>query len=115
MPARSAPNRRTPTCDGEVLRDERGPTPQRVRVGGPDWFAWLREPANRAFAYADGRGAFTARREARRGGEYWYAYRRRDGRLHNAYLGRADDLTPARLAAVAARLAGAGATPALPR
>jgi predicted ATPase/DNA-binding CsgD family transcriptional regulator len=78
-------------------------------VGSAAWFAWLAEPAHVSFAYAGTPGRFTARREQRHGRGYWYAYRRQDGRLRKQYLGPPDELTPARLATVAARLAAAPA------
>jgi LuxR family maltose regulon positive regulatory protein len=84
-------------------------------IGSAAWFAWLAEPANASFAFAGTTGAFTARREQRHGRGYWYAYRNREGCLHKGYLGPAPELTPARLAAAAARLAGpAVAAPAPP-
>ena len=42
----------------------------------------------------------------RAGGTYWYAYRRRNGKLTKAYLGKTEELTPERLQQVNARLAG---------
>jgi non-specific serine/threonine protein kinase len=81
-----------------------------VRVGAPAWFTWLTGAT--AFAFAGPDGGFTARHEAvghGRGGRYWKAYRRSGGRLHRAYLGRSEDLTPERLAAAAAALAARAA------
>src|SRR5260370_13103309 len=54
-------------------------------------------------------GTFTARKEQagnKRGGRYWKAYRRRNGKLHRAYLGKSEELTLERLNAIAAALAG---------
>jgi LuxR family maltose regulon positive regulatory protein len=79
-----------------------------IPVGGPAWRAWLAGGPATTFRYAGPEGSFTARREAKRGGWYWYAYRRRGGRLRRAHLGEGDDLTPARLAEVAAALAREG-------
>src|SRR5262249_7752983 len=51
----------------------------------------------------DGRqGAYTARKETKQRGEsYWYAYRKRAGKLKKTYLGKSTDLTLARLEEVA--------------
>jgi LuxR family transcriptional regulator, maltose regulon positive regulatory protein len=49
-----------------------------------------------------------------RGGAYWVAYRTAAGRQHKVYLGKAEDLTPERLALVAAALAGRVADAAEP-
>lgn len=69
-----------------------------------EWDAWLAE--HDQFRFVGTSGHFSARRERRSGGDYWYAYRRRDGVLHKAYLGKADDLTLERMEEVAAGLAG---------
>src|SRR5436853_2759013 len=83
-----------------------------IAVGSPAWFAWLGGEAARSFAFRSPAGGFTANREARgRGGAYWYAYRKAGGHRRKAYLGRAEDLTPQRLAGVAAELARPPDTP----
>lgn len=75
-----------------------------IPVGSSLWFAWLADHS--AFKYENEVGHFTAKREIRAGGAYWYAYRRRDGKLTKAYLGKTEELTPERLHQVNARLAG---------
>ncbi len=71
----------------------------------PDWCAWLAE--HEQFRFVGQVGHFSARRENRKDcGDYWYAYRRRDGILHKAYLGKSSDLTLDRLEEAAATLAG---------
>jgi predicted ATPase/DNA-binding CsgD family transcriptional regulator len=77
-----------------------------IRVGGAEWWRWLEAPASSSFRFEHGLDGFTARREQRSGGWYWYAYRRRDGRLNKAYLGRATELSPDRLHSVSGALAG---------
>ena len=76
----------------------------------PTWVAWLDDPATTSFAYpvynpARGyiEGFMTVRKERRaRGGAYWTAYWRVEGRLRKTYLGRSPAVTSARLRAVAA-------------
>ena len=75
-----------------------------IQVGSADWYAWLNEAAARSFAYHSAQGFLTARRERRKGAWYWYAYRTRNGQLHKAYLGKAEELTSIRLNHVAAML-----------
>ena len=75
-----------------------------IQVGSADWYAWLNEAATRSFAYHSAQGLLTARRERRQGTWYWYAYRTRNGQLHKAYLGKAEELTALRLNHVAAML-----------
>ncbi len=74
-----------------------------IAIGSPAWFAWIRE--HTTFAYQDEPLRFTARREQRPGGLYWYAYKRAHGKLLKRYLGRPnlktvpeglDALTPSR-------------------
>lgn len=75
-----------------------------IPVGSPLWHAWLAEHSS--FIYEGEAGHLTARRETRRGGQYWYAYRRCGGQLAKTYLGRPESLTLACLEQASARLAG---------
>jgi hypothetical protein len=88
-----------------------GPQPgdARVWLDTPAWRAWLNAATTTRFAYpivdpAKGYivARLTVRKEQRvRGGAYWTAYRRTDGRLRKAYLGDAPAVTYARLHALA--------------
>lgn len=62
-----------------------------IAVETPEWFTWLGE--HYVFRYISPAGTFTARRERRATGWYWYAYRRQRGRLRNVYLGKAEELS----------------------
>ena len=75
-----------------------------IQPDTPQWNEWL--VSHRQFQFNGAAGHFSARRENRNGCDYWYAYRRRDGILHKAYLGKAADLTLDRLEEVAATLGG---------
>jgi LuxR family transcriptional regulator, maltose regulon positive regulatory protein len=101
--------RRTPqVADGvlRVLDPSGGPE---IAVASPSWIAWLTDPATRSFSFQCSSGRYTARKEHRsRGGEYWVAYRKQGGKLHKAYLGKAEDVTLARLEDVAAVMADRG-------
>lgn len=90
-----------PRVTNGVLHEPDGAT---IALPSPGWVAWLAQHAQ--FHFQGAGGHFSARKEQRRGGDYWYAYRRRDGKLHKAYLGKSAELTPARLEAAAADLAG---------
>lgn len=77
-----------------------------IAVGSPAWVAWLEHPDTRSYSFQDEHGHFTARKERRkRGGEYWVAYRKLQGKLRNVYLGKSADLTLAQLTAAGAKLA----------
>ena len=57
-----------------------------------------------SFSYALGRPTFyslTLRKEKRRQHWYWYAYLKSGNKLHNAYAGRTEALSAARLDQVA--------------
>ena len=86
--------------DGLLFVDAASP----VAVGTPRWHEWLAD--NVSFMFEGRAGHLTARREFRRGVAYWYAYRRRDGKLLKTYLGKSQELTQECLEEASARLAG---------
>ena len=97
--------------DGVLYAREPSEGPE-LTVGSPGWVAWLADPATRSFSFRGASGTFTARKERRSGeGEYWTAYRKRDGKLSKVYLGKAQGLTLDRLNDAAAALAGLGDAP----
>ncbi len=91
--------------DDLLLTNGAGPNASTaIRVGTRQWYDWLAD--NSSFVFEGGAGHLTAQREVRRGIAYWYAYRRRGGKLFKTYLGRSEELTQARLEQASARLAG---------
>src|SRR5690242_10800105 len=68
-----------------------------ISIGTTEWYSWLEQ--RHAFAFETPHMTFTARKEQRPGGWYWYAYRRMQGKLHSFYLGKSTDLTLERLEA----------------
>jgi len=106
--------RRLPHVRDGMLHLPAQPGQDGIVLGSPKWFAWLDDPTTRSFTFEDVRGSFTARKERRqRGTQYWIAYRKTGGKLRNTYLGKAADLTQARLEHAAAALAASPA-PASP-
>src|ERR671938_1440623 len=95
--------RKTPTVRNGILTVEGAP--RVIPIGSAEWWRWLESASARAFRFEQGALSFTARRERQKAGWYWYAYKRRGGRLHKAYLGRSAELGKVRLQAVAASLA----------
>jgi predicted ATPase/DNA-binding CsgD family transcriptional regulator len=77
-----------------------------ITIGTEAWFNWLEQ--HHSFSFETGNLRFTARKEQRPGGWYWYAYRRSQGRLHSVYLGRSEELTLERLNTTAQALKRAG-------
>lgn len=101
--------RSRPRVDDAVLIDLAGAA-SRIAVGSPAWYAWLEDATT--FAFRSAEGSFIARKERRgRTGWYWKAYRKQDGRLHRAYLGKSADLTLDRLTTIADDLAGRATEP----
>lgn len=66
-----------------------------IPVGSLEWYEWL--SANKKFSYKGQLGHFLAQCETRRDKPYWYAYRRRAGKLLKVYLGKTSELTAERL------------------
>ncbi len=90
--------------DGAMEQKELREQPVPVVVGSDAWDTWLADQQIMSFSYRGPLGSFTARRERKRHGWYWYAYRKWGGRLRKAYLGKSEELTPERLNAIAAAL-----------
>ena len=94
---------KTPTVSAHWVYDPAQPA-EASRLDTPAWLAWLDAATTTRFAYpvfdpAHGyiAGFMTVRKEQRqRGGAYWVAYRRCQGRLRKVYLGRTDTLTQTR-------------------
>jgi predicted ATPase/DNA-binding CsgD family transcriptional regulator len=101
--ARSIPMAR----DGSLHQHTAGGTSlDPIMIGTAAWYSWLEQ--HRSFCFEAGRMTFTARKEQRPGGHYWYAYRRRHGKLHTAYIGKSEELTLERLNTTAEALERAG-------
>ncbi|GAC1368065.1 MAG: LuxR C-terminal-related transcriptional regulator [Ktedonobacteraceae bacterium] len=94
--------RSTTRVHNGLLEDPSMDAPVSIRVGSADWYDWVSR--QRSFRFEQEGMRYTARREQRPGGWYWYASRRIHGTLHTVYLGRSEDLTLARLNLVAQQL-----------
>ncbi|MBA2285250.1 MAG: helix-turn-helix transcriptional regulator [Ktedonobacteraceae bacterium] len=91
--------------DGMLTYQQQG-VAYTVAVGTPAWEHWLLNAT--MFIVELEQGTFTARKERagnRRGGWYWRAYHRCEGTLHRSYIGKAEEITLARLRETAALLA----------
>jgi len=100
------------TVQGDLLFYQRNGQDSRLIVGSAARYEWLKTAS--PFTFTCDQGTFTARAERagnRRGGWYWKAYRAQGGKLHRAYLGKPEDMTLARLTAVAQALATACLSP----
>ncbi len=73
-----------------------------IALGTPAWIDWVR--THTTFTCRNATAQFAMRREGRPGGQYWYAYKRRAGKLQKRYAGRGEDLTEQRLQELARSL-----------
>ena len=74
-----------------------------IPLGSARWFSWLETACLFSYHSTYGR-RMTLRKEKRRHSVYWYAYLKKERKLHNAYAGRSAALTPERLAALLEQL-----------
>ena len=82
-----------------------GVAQQTITVGSPDWYRWLSHAAQRSFAFDSVLGPFTARKERKQqGGWYWVAYRQVQSKLYKTYLGKSEVLSLDRLLTAATTL-----------
>jgi predicted ATPase/DNA-binding CsgD family transcriptional regulator len=103
--ARSIPKIRDDSLHVPTLE---GKSTSVIALESAAWDSWVEHA--RSFRFETPHASFTARKEQRPGGWYWYAYRRRHGTLHIAYLGKSEELSIERLHTVAAVLERAGDT-----
>src|SRR5215472_2430166 len=80
-----------------------------IPIATAAWYSWLEQHSS--FTFETPHTTFTARKEQRPGGWYWYAYRRSQGKLHSRYLGKSAELTLDRLDETAAAFERAGEAP----
>src|SRR5260370_27698993 len=104
--ARSIPKARDGSLHQHTVE---GTSTDPITIGQAAWDSCLEQ--HRSVCFAVGRMTFTARKEQRPGGWYWYAYRRSQGKLHNVYLGKTEELTLERLNTTAEAFERAGEAP----
>lgn len=79
-----------PTVASGILEDESGST---IDLKTKRWVKWLETAKSFRYCPKSSDPAFTVRKE----GQYWYGYRKQQGKLHKRYVGKADELTVAKL------------------
>ena len=95
-----------PQKDMPWIRDDRLclPNQQPIPVGTSAWFRWLEQSTHFCYQPTGVSDRMTLRKEKRKKQFYWYAYLKRDRKLHNAYAGKTEALTTQRLQQVFTRL-----------
>lgn len=92
----------SPTRQGYTLHDRQAELDFALDAGSPEWCEWLERTAS--FAFRGQRGAYTARREQIKPGDwYWYAYQRVGKRVRKQYLGKSEALSLLRFEEIAER------------
>src|SRR5258708_21679379 len=84
----------TGVVQGMILTFQQDGSEVKAEIGSAAWFRWLEQAT--AFTFRDEAGHFTAHKTRagnRRGGSYWRAIRRSQGRLASYYLGASARLT----------------------
>lgn len=80
----------TPLVSNGCVQQEQSSSPY-IPIGSLEWYSWLENTLSFIFEHDVGR--FTAHCDVRANGRYWYAYRRCNGKLQKAYLGKTENLT----------------------
>lgn len=70
----------------------------------PNGSAWLESVGSFRFEPTGDNKPYTARKESGKGGDYWYGYRKQNGKLHKKYIGKGSELSTARLEEIAEAL-----------
>lgn len=66
--------------------------------------AWLKSATSFRFVPSGDNKPYTVRQERKKGGDYWYGYRRVVGELHKRYIGKSSELSTVKLEKIAEAL-----------
>ena len=66
--------------------------------------AWLESIGSFRFEPSADNKPYTVRKEVGKGGDYWYGYRKQNGKLHKKYIGKSSELSTAKLEEIAEAL-----------
>ena len=80
-----------------ILEPDEGLT---IELESPQWLEWLETHKSFRYCPKSSSSPFTVTRE----GEYWYGYRKQQGKLHKRYIGKSEKLTTAKLEEIASLL-----------
>ena len=67
-------------------------------------FAWVESVGSFRYEPTGANKPYTVRQETKKGGDYWYGYRKVAGKLHKKYIGKSSELSTAKLEEVAEAL-----------
>ena len=66
--------------------------------------AWLESVTSFRYEPTGANKPYTVRQETKKGGDYWYGYRKVAGKLHKKYIGKSSELSTAKLEEIAEAL-----------
>jgi hypothetical protein len=66
--------------------------------------AWLESASSFRYEPTGANKPYTVRQETKKGGDYWYGYRKVAGKLHKKYIGKSSELSTAKLEEIAEAL-----------
>ena len=75
-----------------------------IEFESPSGLKWLDTINSFRFEPSSPTHAYTVRKEPKKGGDYWYGYRKVAGKLHKRYIGKSPELSIARLEDIAEAL-----------
>jgi DNA-binding CsgD family transcriptional regulator len=93
----------TPYIEHGILTYAIGTQWYTLSIDSQEWQEWLSNRCE-SFRFADRPFSYTARLEQRENKCYWYAYCTYRKKVYNAYLGKSEELTFARMQAVSTKL-----------
>ena len=73
-------------------------------LDSPKGAAWLESIGSFRFEPVGDNKPYTVRKEAGKGGDYWYGYRKQNSKLHKKYIGKSSELSTAKLEEIAEAL-----------
>lgn len=73
-------------------------------LDSPKGSAWLESIGSFRFEPVGDNKPYTVRKEAGKGGDYWYGYRKQNGKLHKKYIGKSSEISTAKLEEIAEAL-----------
>ena len=73
-------------------------------LDSPRGSAWLESIGSFRYVPIGANKPYTVRQEKKKGGDYWYGYRKVAGKLHKKYIGKSSELSRAKLEEIAEAL-----------
>jgi chromosome segregation ATPase len=73
-------------------------------LDSPKGSVWLESVGSFRFEPVGDNKPYTVRKEAGKGGDYWYGYRKQNGKLHKKYIGKSSEINTAKLEEIAEAL-----------